>query len=145
MSSGDELEVTSEITLRERDITESFTRASGPGGQKVNKSSVAVQLRFDLEGSDLPEEVKERLRVLARGRLDADGQIIIRARRFRSLEQNRRDARVRLCKLVRRATQRRKARVLRRGESRRAKTRRVDAKRRRSDTKRLRQRPARDD
>ena len=139
------IQVTGDLYIRESEISERFTRASGPGGQKVNKSAVAVQLRYDIDASDLPAGVKERARLLAAGRLDRDGHIVIRARRFRSLEQNRRDARQRLVKLIRRATVRRKPRVLRRGESRRARAARVTDKRKRSQKKQLRGKPSVDD
>ena len=137
--------VTRDIQLRESEITERFVRSRGPGGQNVNKTATTVQLRYDLDASDLPEEVKERVRLLAAGRLDKQGRIVIRARRFRSLEQNRREARQRLVKLVRRATERRKPRVLRRGENRRARAARVAEKRRRGERKRLRAAPPLDE
>ncbi len=133
------------ITLREEDISEQFVRSRGPGGQHVNKASTAVQLRFDLERSDLPRDVKDRARALAGGRLDRQGRIVIEARRFRSLEQNRRDARQRLVALLERASAPPKARVARKGESRRARAKRVDAKRRQGAKKRLRERPGADD
>ena len=92
------------LTLDEREISESFIRASGPGGQNVNKVASAVQLRFDVRRSaSLPEAVRARLERLAGQRLSQDGVLIITAMRFRSQERNRADARERLVALIRRA------------------------------------------
>ena len=96
--------VTDDIVLDEREIEESFVRASGPGGQNVNKVASAVQLRFDVAGSpSLPEPLKARLKTLAGKRLTQDGVLVITAQRFRSQEQNRQDALDRLIDLIRRA------------------------------------------
>src|SRR5215470_7842225 len=96
--------VTDDIALDERDIAESFVRASGPGGQNVNKLATAVQLRFALYGaSSLPGPVRDRLRRLAGNRLTEDGAIQIIAQRFRSQLRNREDALERLIALVQRA------------------------------------------
>jgi ribosome-associated protein len=95
-----------DLALDEREISETFIRASGPGGQNVNKVASAAQLRFDLRGSpSLPEAVKARLVRLAGNRLTQDGVIVITARRFRSQERNRADARERLVALIRRAAE----------------------------------------
>jgi ribosome-associated protein len=92
------------LALDERELSETFIRASGPGGQNVNKVASAAQLRFDLRGSpSLPEAVKARLATLAGSRLTEEGVIVITARRFRSQERNREDARERLVALIRRA------------------------------------------
>ncbi|HVR28414.1 MAG TPA: alternative ribosome rescue aminoacyl-tRNA hydrolase ArfB [Thermoanaerobaculia bacterium] len=93
----------SDLGPLERFIQEEFVRSSGPGGQNVNKVATAVQLRFDLERAELPLALKERLRALAGRRMGADGLLRIEARRFRTQEKNRRDARRRLTALLERA------------------------------------------
>jgi len=98
--------ITDNLALDERELSETFIRASGPGGQNVNKVASAAQLRFDLRSSSsLPEPVKTRLARLAGRQLTEDGVIVITARRFRSQERNRADARDRLVALIRRAAE----------------------------------------
>lgn len=94
------------IVLDESEIEERFVRSSGPGGQHVNKVATAVQLRFDLKNSrSITDEVRERLRRLAGKRVTAEGVLVLEARRFRSQEKNRRDARERLLALIRTAAE----------------------------------------
>ena len=98
------LRVTDRIHLHEHELEERFVRASGPGGQNVNKLSTAVQLRFDARRSpSLPEDVRGRLMALAGRRVTGGGEIVIIAQTHRTQEQNRRDARARLIDLIRRA------------------------------------------
>ncbi|MFZ3174168.1 MAG: alternative ribosome rescue aminoacyl-tRNA hydrolase ArfB, partial [Thiobacillus sp.] len=98
------IRVNAEIELDEREIQEDFVRASGPGGQNVNKVSTAVQLRFDVARSpSLPDPVRARLIALAGRRVTQDGVLIIEAERFRSQRRNRDDALERLIELIREA------------------------------------------
>jgi ribosome-associated protein len=130
------IEVTPTIALDEREIELDFVRSSGPGGQKVNKTSTAVQLRFDVRNAaSLPEEVRGRLLRLARNRITTEGVLVLDARRHRTQEQNREDALERLVALVRRAAEKpkRRRKTVPTAASRR---RRLEAKRRRSEIKR---------
>jgi ribosome-associated protein len=100
------IRVTEAIRIDEREIEERFIRSSGPGGQNVNKVATAVQLRFDALGCrSLPEEVRYRLIRLAGRRVARDGVLVIEARRFRTRERNREDARDRLVQLIRNAAE----------------------------------------
>ncbi len=98
------IRINARIAIDEREIGESFVRASGPGGQNVNKLATAVQLRFDVRGSpSLPADVKTRLERLAGWRLTRDGVLVIAAQRHRTQARNRQDALDRLVDLIRRA------------------------------------------
>ncbi len=105
------IEITNTISLNENELEFSFVRASGPGGQNVNKVSTAAQLRFDLKNnSSIPTEAKERLQKLAGKKLNSDGTIKIDARRFRSQERNKQDAIDRLVALIKKSAEKPKPR-----------------------------------
>jgi ribosome-associated protein len=100
------IHVTDSVVLDDREIDERFVRASGPGGQNVNKVATAVELRFDIGASSLPPEMKERLLGLGGKRITADGVLIIDSREHRTQAQNREAARARLTALLQRAARR---------------------------------------
>jgi ribosome-associated protein len=132
------IRVTDHISIDEREIEESFVRASGPGGQNVNKLATAVQLRFDVRGSpSLPAEVRARLERLAGTRMTRDGVLIIIAQRHRTQARNREDALERLVELVSRAAVAPRLRRPTRPTAA-ARRRRVEAKKHRAGVKRLR-------
>ena len=132
------IRVNAQIELDEREIQEDFVRASGPGGQNVNKVSTAVQLRFDVARSpSLPDPVRTRLIALAGRRVTQDGVLILSAERFRSQRRNRDDALERLIELIREACEVDKPRRPTR-PTLASKKRRLDSKQRRGETKKLR-------
>jgi ribosome-associated protein len=104
------IEITPSFSLDESELQFTFVRSSGPGGQNVNKVATAAQLRYDLNRSTLPAEVKERLRHIAANKITTEGELIIEAKRFRTQEQNREDALNRLVELLRRAFEKPKPR-----------------------------------
>jgi ribosome-associated protein len=134
------IRVTPDIDIDEREIEENFVRASGPGGQNVNKLATAVQLRFNVRlSAALTDRVRARLGRLAGARLTRDGIIVITAQRHRTQALNRADALERLVDLIREAAIEPRARHPTR-PTRASRERRVDAKKRRANTKRLRSR-----
>ncbi len=129
--------ITEAISIDEREIDERFVRASGPGGQNVNKVATAVELRFDIRASSLPSDVKERLTRLAGKRVVAEAVLLIDSREHRTQGQNRAAARARLIALIQRAARRPTVRrPTRPGAA--AREKRITAKKRRSTVKRLR-------
>lgn len=132
------LRITDTIAIDDSELIESFVRASGPGGQNVNKVSSAVQLRFDARRSRaLPNDVALRLMKLAGSRLTKDGVIVIIAQRHRAQERNRDDARERLFDLIRQAAVRPEVRRPTK-PTRASKQRRIEGKKHRSQVKNLR-------
>jgi ribosome-associated protein len=132
------IRVNAQISIDEREIDESFVRASGPGGQNVNKLATAVQLRFDVRGSpSLPAETRTRLERLAGTRLTREGVLVIIAQRHRTQGRNRQDALDRLIDLIRRAA----VSPIKRRPTRPtagSRERRIEGKKRRAGIKRLR-------
>jgi ribosome-associated protein len=139
------IEVTSDITLREHEIDWDFVRASGPGGQKVNRSATAVQLRFDLANTQsLPAPVRRRLMRLAKNRISKDGILILEASEHRTQDRNRKQALEKLIDLVRQAAKKPKKRI-RTKPTRAANRRRLRDKRKQAKKKRFRRAPRLDE
>ena len=137
--------VTDAIALQDDELVEKAVRASGPGGQHVNKTSTAVELRFDVRGSpSLPEDVKERLTRLGGSRMTQEGVLVIFAQTARSQELNRQDARERLIELIRKAAVRPKRRRPTK-PTYASKMERLKSKTKRSGVKAMRARPGRED
>ena len=136
------LYITPNISIDEREISEEFVRASGPGGQNVNKVATAVKLRFDvLRSPSLPDEVRRRLIRLAGRKMTRKGELIIDARRFRTQEMNRKDAIDRLIGLVRKAVYKPKPRFKTK-PTLASRERRMETKHKRSGIKQARKTPA---
>jgi ribosome-associated protein len=138
------IRITDTIVIDEREIRERFVRASGPGGQNVNKVATAVELRFDVEASSLPADVKERLTALAGNRMTSDGMLVIDSREHRTQAQNREAARDRLVALVARAATRRRRRRATRPNAA-SRERRLESKKRRGAVKAKRRRQRKED
>jgi len=139
------MRVTADISIDEGELLESFIRASGPGGQHVNKVSTAVELRFDVRGSKgLSGPVKSRLAVIAGSRMTKDGVLVLRADRFRTQDRNRSDARERLTAMIAQAAVPPKFRVKTK-PTKASKERRLESKSVRGSLKRTRrERPVHD-
>ncbi|MEW6406428.1 MAG: alternative ribosome rescue aminoacyl-tRNA hydrolase ArfB [Chloroflexota bacterium] len=131
------IEITPSLSIDERELQFDFVRASGPGGQNVNKVSTAVQVRFDLRASSLPEEVKSRLRKIAGKRVSSDDVLVIEAKSFRTQEKNREDAISRFVALVRKSLERPRPRKKTK-PTKASKEKRLQAKKQRSEVKRTR-------
>ena len=131
------IRITDNIAIDDREIDERFVRASGPGGQNVNKVSTAVELRFDVNASSLPIDVRDRLVRLAGNRMTSDGVLLIDSREHRTQGQNREAARARLVALLQHAARRPRTRRPTKPK-RAAKEKRLESKRQRSEVKTLR-------
>ena len=139
------LKISPNIRIEESEITEQFVRASGPGGQHVNKTASAVQLRFNVQTCPgLPADVRQRFFKLAASRINRDGELVIEAKRYRSQDRNRADARQRLISLLERACEVPKRRKPTR-PTKGSKERRLKGKKQRGRNKALRQAPGRED
>ena len=133
------MQITPTLTILDSELSFSFVRASGPGGQNINKVATAVQLRFDVRNSaSLPADLKERLIKLSGARMTQDGELLIEAKRYRTQEQNRADALLRLTGLLEKAARRPRIRRATR-PSLAARAKRIETKKKRGVIKKQRQ------
>ena len=132
------IQITPTFSIDESELQLAFVRASGPGGQNVNKVATAVQLRFDVGNSLLPEDVKQRLKRIAGNKITSEDELLIEAKKFRTQEQNREDAMNRFAELVRRAFEKPKKRTKTKPTAA-SKEKRLKQKKQRGDVKKLRQ------
>ena len=131
------IQIAPSLSIDERELTFDHIRASGPGGQNVNKVATAVQLRFDVRASSLPQDVKARLASLAGKRITGEGILVIEAKQFRTQEKNREDAVQRLVELLRKAVVKPKKRTKTKPTAT-SREKRLKSKKARGETKRLR-------
>jgi ribosome-associated protein len=132
------IQITSSISIDESELQFDYVRASGPGGQNVNKVATAVQLRFDVSSSLLPDDIKHRLIKLAGSKMTNEGVLILEAKRYRTQEQNREDAIRRFVELVRKSTIKPKRRLKTR-PTKASRERRIKKKKQRGEIKKNRQ------